>query len=333
MSFRTRNEEKSFAYDEYAADLARAFVACKRFLTIVRNDTAFFGVALIIFLLLTTNIVSAQKFDATGLKRLRFYEDSLKSLGKQFGGNENELERKNANYAFIKTLVSALKTPNSYHYAFDSLKNISIVNSPDNRLRLLTWHITNNDGTYRFYGAVQMNAEKLQLYPLEDYSDYISNPEDTVTDNRKWLGAQYYKIIQPDAEMPYYTLLGWKGNSNLSTKKVIDVLSFKDAKPVFGMSFFDGNGKTRKRVVFEYSRQASMMVKYIPERKMIVFDHLSPSEPKNIGKYDSYGPDMSYSGYQYRQGRWTFTDNLDMRNMPDNKDEQLVIDPKKVKTE
>lgn len=317
------------ARDRFTIDLSRVVAACKRFLTIVRSDIFFLKIAFIILLVSISAVASAQHFDARDIKQLRAYEDSLKVQGKQFAGNENELERKNANYAFIKTLVSALKTPNSYHYPFDSLKNISIINSPDNRLRLLTWHITNNDGTYRFYGAVQMNTPNLQLYPLEDYSDYMSSPEDTLTDNHKWLGAQYYKIIQPDAEMPYYTLLGWKGNSNSSTKKVIDVLSFKDGKPVFGMAFFDGSGKTRKRVVFEYSRQASMMLRYIPEKKLIVFDHLSPSEPKNTGKFDTYGPDMSYSGYQYKQGRWLFTDNLDMRNMPDSKDEQLVTDPKK----
>ncbi|MEO6524328.1 MAG: hypothetical protein ABIN91_21765 [Mucilaginibacter sp.] len=289
--------------------------------------------ALIIFFFFAISFASAQHFDARDIKQLRIYEDSLKVLGKQFAGIENELERKNANYAFIKTLVMALKTPNSYFYPFDSLKNISIVGAPDSHFRLLTWHITNNDGSYRFYGAVQINTEKLQLHPLEDYSDYMTNPEDTITDNRKWLGAQYYKIIQPDAALPYYTLLGWKGSSNLSTKKVIDMLSFKDGKPVLGMAVFDGNGKTRKRVVFEYSRQASMLLKYIPERKIIVFDHLSPSEPKNVGKHETYGPDMSYSGYRYNQGRWTFADNLDMRNMPDSKDEQLLSDPKKAKSE
>lgn len=281
------------------------------------------------FLLIALPTWAQHQFNALDLKQLRFYEDSLKLLGRQFIADQNELERKNANYKFIKTLVSALKTPNSYNYPFDSVKNISIASAPDNHFRIIAWHIVNADGNYRFYGAIQMNTgSNLQLYPLEDYSDYFTNPQDTVCDNRKWLGAQYYKIVQPDAAVPYYTLLGWKGNSNLSTKKVIDVLSFKDGKPVFGMAIFDGNGKTHTREIFEYSRQASMMLKYIPERKMIVFDHLAPSDPKTAGKLDTYGPDMSYSGYRYKQGRWQFTDNLDMRNIPDTHDE-LLSDPKK----
>jgi hypothetical protein len=74
--------------------------------------------------------------------------------------------------------------------------------------------------------------------------------------------------------------LGWKGNTVKSTKKVIEVLSFnKDDKAVLGMPVFDGNGKTRNRVVFEYTRQASMLLRYVPEQNLIVFDH-SGTRPK-----------------------------------------------------
>lgn len=295
-----------------------------------KNITIFMKKNIVILILLfATTVASAQqKPDAGSLKQLAVYEDSLKTLGSKFVGNDNEPERKNANYAFIKTLVSALKIPDSYHYPFDSIKNISIVNAPDNHFRILAWHVMNDDGSYRFYGAIQINTGgSLQLYPLEDYSPLLKNPEDSVTDNHKWYGAQYYKIIQPDAQMPYYTLLGWKGNNSQSTKKVIDVLSFKDGKPVLGMAIFDGNGKIRRRVVFEYSKQASMMLKYIPEKQLIVFDHLSAAEAKTKDKPETYGPDMSYSGYKYTEGRWRFVDNLDMRNMPGATDE-LLTDPR-----
>ena len=131
-----------------------------------------------------------------GPKQLRAYEDSLKELGKKFVNADDELERKNANYTFIKTLVSALKIPNSFLYPFDSVKSVSIINSPDNRFRIITWPIANEDGSYRFYGTIQINTGgSLKMYPLNDYSFAIKNPEDTITDNLKWFGAMYYKII------------------------------------------------------------------------------------------------------------------------------------------
>jgi hypothetical protein len=243
--------------------------------------------------------------------------------------NENDLERKNANYAFIKVLVSALKIPNSFLFKFDSLKTISILNAPDNRFRIFSWHVVNEDGSYRFYGSIQMNTGgPLQLFPLQDYSPLLKNPEDSVTDNRKWFGAQYYKIVAVEDSHPYYVLLGWKGYTAASTKKVIDVLSFKDGKPQLGLGVFDGNGKNRKRVIFQYTRQASMLLRYVPEQHLIVFDHLSPPDNKAKNMPDLYGPDLTYNGYKLKNGRWVFVENLDMRNVPEAHDAEYV-DPKK----
>ncbi|MFI5139300.1 MAG: hypothetical protein ACHQIM_15875, partial [Sphingobacteriales bacterium] len=195
-------------------------------------------------------------------QQLASYEDSLITLGKQVVNNDTEMERINANQTFIKTLVSALKIPNSFLYPFDSVKSISIINSPDNRFRIISWPIVFDDGSYRFYGTVQMNTGgKLLMFPLSDFSGSIKAPEDTVNDNHKWYGAEYYRIIPVYSPKLYYVLLGWKGNNIKSTKKVIEILSFKDDKPVLGMPVFDGNGKTRKRVVFEYTRQASMLLR------------------------------------------------------------------------
>jgi hypothetical protein len=272
----------------------------------------------------------AQHSDETAnIQRLRTYEDSLVIIGKVMMTDTEETHRQTANYSFIKTLVSALKTPNSFLYPFDSVKTVSIINSPDNRFRIITWPLMFDDGSYRFYGTVQINTGgKLVMYPLNDVSPDMKHPEDTVTDNHKWFGAEYYRIIPVYSPKLYYVLLGWKGYTEKSTKKVIEVLSFNNDKPVLGMPIFDGNGKTRKRVVFEYTRQASMLLNYIADQNLIVFDHLIPPDPKMKDQKDSYGPDLSYDGYKIKNGRWVYVDNLDMRNKPENRDEQYV-DPKK----
>ena len=264
----------------------------------------------------------AQHSDEGGRqKQLKMYEDSLTTISRQVVNDTEEMDRKNANYHFIKTLVSALKIPNSFLYPFDSVKTISILNSPDNRFRIVSWAVINDDGSYRFYGAVQMNTGGgLKLFPLNDYSPLLKNPEDSVTDNTKWYGAEYYKIIRVSADKQYYVLLGWKGNTDKSTKKVIEVLSFKNDKPVFGAAVFDGSKK--KRVIFEYTRQASMLLKYIPEDKnMIVFDHLSPPDEKQKNSPESYGPDLSYDGYELINGKWKLVENLDLRNVPNDKED------------
>lgn len=287
-----------------------------------------------LFVFITSLFIVGQAFgqrasENSPAKQLNIYQDSLASLGKKFINDENDLERKNANYLFIKTLVSALKEPNSFLFPFDSVKSISIINSPDNRFRILSWHVINQDGSYRFYGTIQMNTGgPLKMFPLEDYSPLLQNPEDSVTDNHKWYGAQYYKIIPVYAQKPYYVLIGWKGNTVKSTKKVIDILSFTNDKPAFGMPVFDNNGKNRKRVIFEYTRQASMLLRYVPAQNLIVFDHLAPPDKKMKSLPETFGPDLTYDGYKLKNGRWVYIENIDMRNIPDNSDNDYV-DPKK----
>lgn len=266
------------------------------------------------------------------LQQLNTYRDSLKNLGAKFINDQDDMERKNANYQFIRTLVSALKTPNSFNYPFDSVKAISVINAPDNRFRIFTWHVMNQDGSYRFYGTVQMNTGgALKMFPLEDYSPMLKNPEDSVTDNRKWYGAQYYKIIPvKNGATPHYVLLGWKGNTVVSTKKVIETISFnRNGEPVFGAPVFVAKNKTRKRVVFEYARQASMLLRYIPDENIIVFDHLAPPDQRSEGKPETFGPDLSYDAYKLTNGKWTFTENLDMRNIATSQDQNEYLDPKK----
>jgi hypothetical protein len=271
----------------------------------------------------------AQKFNTPDeLNQLRHYQDSLKKLGHQMINNENDVERKNANYTFIRTLVSALRVSNSYAFNFDSLKTLSVLRSPDNKFRIFSWFVQNEDGSYRFYGTLQMNTGgKLQLYPLEDYSALLKNPEDSVTDNRKWYGAEYYKIIPVTGQTPYYVLLGWKGHTVKSTKKVIETLSFKSGKPQFGLPVFSGNKKNRNRIIFEYNRQASMLLRYVPEINSIVFDHLSPPDEKAKTLPETYGPDLTYDSYKLQNGKWQYKENLDMRNVPAPEDVDIV-DPK-----
>lgn len=283
-----------------------------------------------LFILLCSKAFAQHTDESSNLKQLRIYRDSLTSLGNKFVNNTDEMERKQANYAFIKTLVSALKINNSFNFSFEQVKAVSVLNSPDNRFRIFSWHVINQDGSYRFYGTVQINTGgQLQMYPLEDYTPMLKNAEDTVTDNHAWYGAQYYKIIPvTSAKNPYYVLLGWKGNTIKSTKKVIEVISFKNNKALLGAAVFEGNKKNRKRVVFEYARQASMLLRYVPEENLIVFDHLSPPDKKSADKPESFGPDLTYDGYRLKNGGWHFVENLDMRNIPGESDNEY-IDPKK----
>ncbi len=280
---------------------------------------------LIIIMFLTPLAVFSQQRPAN---KLLLYQDSLKTLGKTMINNEDDLQRKTANYNFIKTLISALKQPGSFSFKFDSLKTISITNAADAKFRIFSWHVMNQDGSYRFYGTIQMNngSGPLVLHPLIDYTPFITAAEDTITTNTQWYGAQYYTIIPVAGIKPYYVLLGWKGNTVKTTKKVIEILSFENGKPIFGMPVLTGNNKTRSRAVFEYSRQVSMMLKYLPAQQSIVFDNLV-SPAKIMTSKEFYGPDLTYNTYRLKNGLWQYQENIDLRNLSGSDDE--LIDPKK----
>lgn len=273
--------------------------------------------------------INAQPKSVIALEK---YQDTLKNLSYEAINNSNEAERYNASYKLVRTLVKALKISGSYNFSFDSLKTVTIQKSPDNKFRVFTWHVMNNDGSYRYYGTIQMNsAQGLKLYPLIDHSSEIKQAQDTVFTNEKWYGCQYYKIIPVvnSGKQPYYVLLGWKGNTVKSTKKVIEVLYFKNNKAYFGMPVFDGTKELagKNRIVFEYSRQVSMMLNYNPQEGLIIFDHLAPPDSKLKNRPDLYGPDLSYDALRLVGGRWKYQADLPLKNSPAELD-NLYNNPK-----
>ena len=226
----------------------------------------------------------------------------------------DETDRKAATYKFIPTLVRALKLPGSFDFTFDSVKSFRIVYSPDRKFRIITWFVNINDIAYRFYGAIQMNNPSvLELYSLVDYSENIKKPQDTITGPKKWFGAEYYTILPPDAA-GNYVLLGWKGFSDLITQRIIDVLHFDQGKPVFGAPIFKYDTRPQARIIFSYTHQATMMLKYLPEKHLILFDHLSPPDSTMKGKPEFYGPDLSYDALSYSNGFWNLEKDLKLSN-------------------
>lgn len=174
---------------------------------------------------------------------MMLYEDSLKSVADSMLDSRDEMVRQSSCYAFIKMMVRALKTPNSFYYQFDSLTRISILQPEDSRFRIMTWGLRYDNGTFRYYGTIQINDPKgLKLIPLFDYSSFIQKPTDTITSADRWIGAIYYRLIpiKTSSGKTYYTLFGWDGNNSSSNIKLVEFLSFNSkSQPVFGAALFD----------------------------------------------------------------------------------------------
>jgi hypothetical protein len=138
-------------------------------------------------------------------------------------------------------------------------------------------------------------------------------PESRFLTTEKWFGALYFEIIPMTrkGKSNTYTLLGWDGKDNLTTRKIVDALTINGDKIRIGANLFEYASDTRKRVILEYSNEVSASVKYYPKKNCIVMDHLSPKNPMMQGIYADYGPDGTYCLFELKKDKWIFMDEID----------------------
>jgi hypothetical protein len=273
----------------------------------------------VILLFLFSAALSAQTEHQSEM--LVHFEDSLVELRNVMLNAPNNQTRTKANEAFTKAFRVILSQGISYNYNFDSVPSIGDLRSPDNAFRMITWNLPFNDGTHEYYSFVQVNNSKkkkvndITLIQLYDKSSSITKAEKKVLSDKKWFGALYYKIIPiKNGNKTYYTLLGWDGNDQFTSKKLIDVMYFSGKQIKFGAPIFKQDRGQPKRVIFELSTEAIMSVRYFEKEKQIVFDHLSPMRDDLKGIRQYYVPDMSFDAYELRKGKWVYLSDLDARN-------------------
>lgn len=290
-----------------------------------------------IWCLMLGNLNAQTLITPANLEKLNSAQDSLSAYSDSTVTVKDDVERMAYNTMFVKKLVSVLKTPHSFNFDFDSLaNNVSFLKSPNQAFRIITWSLPFADGTYKFYGTIQLATKdgSLRLIPLNDGTSKITD-ENIITDQKSWYGARYYEIIPVTypGQNPYYVLLGWKGNDEKTTKKVIEVLSFAKDNAVFGKSIFEVKRKVanKNRIVFEYNKKNSMTLTFDKQVNMIVFDHLAPYDEDMQGKAEYYVSDSSFDGYSISYQRLYFKENVPLRNDASDLDE-LYSTPRKATT-
>lgn len=255
-------------------------------------------------------------------------EDSLKYYLDSVRTSKADKRKYYWNTKFRKKLESTLEMSGAFEYPFDKLKSIGKMTSPDNYFRLFNWNVENTDVSQNYFGYVLVpTAKREKVIELQDRSAGIEKPESQALNNQRWYGCLYYKIV-PMGKNHEYTLLGFDMNSRASKKRIIEIMSFSGNKVNFGSGIFDYNDKTmRKRVVFEYSAEVQMALRYEEGLKRIVFDHLSPISQDAEGLYEFYVPDGSYDALVLEGGRWIFKPDIDARGEK-NKLDKFYNDPK-----
>jgi hypothetical protein len=245
---------------------------------------------------------------------LHVMEDTIALLSFAIINDSFPEHRFGATHKLIPTLVEALKTPNSFYYPFERAKSMSIQYPADSSFRVFTWQLYVSENEYRYYGAIQMNTPELQLFPLIDRSyEMTGNLEKTTLSPQRWYGSVYYNIYQFDSPQGRkYLLFGYDGFSFFHKRKLIEVLSFEDGKPVFGAPVFQQVSPEevvafKYRILLEYGADASISCNYDPILEGIVFDHLIEMGGLHPDQGPTNVPDGSYEGYRLsEQGIWEY---------------------------
>lgn len=258
---------------------------------------------------------NAQHLAENNKKALQQYEEKFRLYAEKMVSDSEAVNRYRADSFFTRALVAALKTPYSFYYNFDSIKTISKQYAPDSSFKIFTWQIENNYGEAHQKGAIQMNTAdgSLKLFPLYDNADDSENPYDSVRNNKRWIGAIYYKIVLTTyKDKKFYTLLGFDENTALSNRKWVEILTFDAAgNPQFGGRKFQYPNDEIKpkqpvyRFCLEYKKDAKTRLNYDEELGMIIFDHLI-SESKNPASKHTLVPDGDYEGFKWVDDHWVY---------------------------
>ncbi|MDR2963424.1 MAG: hypothetical protein LBU90_07335 [Bacteroidales bacterium] len=220
------------------------------------------------------------------------------------------------NTKIIALFDSVLKIPSSFHYAFADLP-IGNVYAPDKSFRVFTWNVIRSNGTYTNYGLLQKYdkaTNTVKVFQLTDNSRNIKNAQTAECKPAQWFGATYYDIVQVKSKgTTVYTLMGWSPNTTFTQKKLIETLKFlPDGAPLFGVPILELKGKGfQRRLIFEYSSKNTMMLRYDVQKKMIVLDHLAPSDFQFANIPEFYGPDFSIDGYKFEKEKWRYKADID----------------------
>jgi hypothetical protein len=243
------------------------------------------------------------------------YITVLDSLGQIILSDKNEKLRLKANSQFDSVLVNFIHQENPIENDISAIKNLSVLKSEDEKLIIYNWLFPYKKGTYKYFAYIVYRADlknNPQIIKLQDTQELTQKLEAKTLNQKNWYGCIYYRIINnKNIDNDYYTLLGWDGNNLLSNKKVIDVIKVNPNGIVqIGAPVFKINAKLKKRIVFEYSEESVMSLKYHPEFNKIVFDDLVPMSEQFAGVFEYYVPNLhTFNAFIAEKGKWIFEAN------------------------
>lgn len=282
-----------------------------------RKNSFYLMKSIVLFTILI--LLQLQLFSQSNLfeteKELKILFDSLYTM-------EDTPERKLLNEEILSVFKTALENPNAKIFKWTNLTKIGKVYSPDKKLMIFTWHLAFKGGKYEYYGIIRYSIEKSRksneeifVLSLHDRSEEMKNPAVLKLSDENWYGALYFGMKEYKfRHSTIYALFGYDFNDNYSQKKLIEILEFDKNGNADFSGKFDMDFQELKRIIFEYSDNVAMTLRYDERLDLIIYDHLTPFEPIFTGSYRFYGPDGSYDGLKFNKSTFQLMKDVDARN-------------------
>ena len=270
---------------------------------------------LLLSLLIFTSAHSQEETDYLEIVKT---ESQLNLLFRQLYDLDDQID-KDKLFMLIDTLFEhALEQAGSFDYTWSKLDMIGKLKSDDGKIKVFSWMYMKNRDDYKYTCYMQTSKGKAnsEIFKIDPSSAVRIKSEDYNQIIDDWHAKIYYQIITSRYKRnTFYTLLGADFNNSTSSIKTTEVLAIHRGKPVFRGARFFHAGTVKNRIVFEFSSELAMTLRYNPDLGQIVFDHLTPLHQLYSGSYQFYGPDGSYDALKFIEGIWVYEEDVDARNI------------------
>ena len=237
--------------------------------------------------------------------------DSLALVGRKILEHPEFAVRDSMNNLFRAELGNFIESEENFEKPLDALTNVSTLRADD--LLILTWQLPDSDYNYVRFGYIAAKTRRgIRVTELVENKEPTRSIDFIRLRPEEWYGAIYYDmVVVKEKGDKVYTLLGYHAGERIN-QKIVDILQVRNnGKVKFGDRQFyieKFNDKTYRkppmRLILRYNADLSSTVRWHESEEMIIMDHMSPPKAKLKGVYQTYGPDLSYDGLEWRDGWW-----------------------------
>ena len=281
------------------------FLSC----TICHTHTCFITMRIFFFIafLFTGSIAQLQNSEMIQ------FEDSLAHFLEGIVTSSADDEKLMNSMKLEELMNSSLANPAVFEHDFSAVKKMAILKPKDEAFMIFNWNIPLNNGVNEFKAYLVLPTKtgenKVEEFKIPNRKE--KKLESRYLDLDQWYGCLYYEVIPiKKGKTTVYTLLGYSPEKKALTKKYIDVLTIRNSQPRLGEAIFEGDKGLKKRVIFEFSSEVSMAVRYQASNDRIVLDHLTPRSPEMEGNFQFYGPDGTFDAYELDKDTWKLQKNV-----------------------